>query len=296
MPIRRLTIQPIRIPFRQAFSHVAASRAQTEAVLVCAAGEQGLTGYGEGCPRSYVTGETLAGAQQWFERHEAAWRNFSKLDDLRRWIAHHEAEVDQNPAVWCAVETSCLDLFGKENRQPLETLVGAPGLLDPLHYTAVLGAESLAAFEKQFQQYLRLGFSDFKMKVTGTPAEDVYKCERLAAAGIPDLRIRLDANNLWKDWTEVAAYVRALGIPLIGIEEPLQVGDYEGCRRLSREVDVPIILDESFLRAAQFPAIQDDPWTWIINIRVSRWAGCCDHWLWLSERRLPACRSSSEPR
>ncbi len=273
MPIRRLTIDPIHIPFRQTFSHAAASRAQTEAVLVCAEGEEGLAGCGEGCPRSYVTGETLAGAQQWFHRHEQAWRNLSSVDDLRVWVARHEAEIDQHPAMWCAVETACLDLFGREAGRPIEEVVGTSRLQGSSRYSAVLGTDSLAAFENQFKRYRGLDFTDYKVKVTGNLAEDILKCEQLTAAGIPDLCVRLDANNLWKDESEACTYLRALRVPLMGVEEPLRVGDYEGCRKLSGELGVPIILDESFLRVGQFVAIQDEPATWVINVRVSKMGG-----------------------
>jgi L-Ala-D/L-Glu epimerase len=60
---------------------------------------------------------------------------------------------------------------------------------------------------------------------------------------------------------------------ITAIEEPLKVGDYDGCRRLAQELAIPIILDESFLRVEQFAAIQDTPSAWIINIRVSKMGG-----------------------
>ena len=59
----------------------------------------------------------------------------------------------------------------------------------------------------------------------------------------------------------------------MAIEEPLQVGDYDGCRRISQALEVPIILDESFLRIEQFHHLQPDPQTWILNIRVSKMGG-----------------------
>ena len=37
------------------------------------------------------------------------------------------------------------------------------------------------------------------------------------------------------------------GYSFFAVEEPLQVGDYEGCRFISRELNIPIILDENFL-------------------------------------------------
>ncbi|WP_419903236.1 hypothetical protein [Kiloniella sp.] len=66
MTIDLITIEEIEIPFKQSFSHASATRKVTEAVLVKAHSKQGHTGYGEGCPRKYVTGETTASVQQFF--------------------------------------------------------------------------------------------------------------------------------------------------------------------------------------------------------------------------------------
>ena len=59
----------------------------------------------------------------------------------------------------------------------------------------------------------------------------------------------------------------------MGIEEPLQVGDYDGCRQISQQLGLPIILDERFLRSDQFGCLQADPQSWIINIHISKMGG-----------------------
>jgi L-alanine-DL-glutamate epimerase-like enolase superfamily enzyme len=56
----------------------------------------------------------------------------------------------------------------------------------------------------------------------------------------------------------------------LAIDEPLQVGDYNGCRQISQELGLPIILDESFVRLEQFKHLQSDPQAWIINIPISK--------------------------
>jgi L-alanine-DL-glutamate epimerase-like enolase superfamily enzyme len=272
MPIRHLTIRALDIPFRQTFSHASASRNRTESVLVCAEGLDGQIGYGEGCPRSYVTGETLVGVQEWFHRHEAVWKSLANVEGLRAWGNQNAADIDQNPSAWCAVETACLDLFGKQAMCSIESLLGVPELSGPFRYSAVLGTDSLAAFEKQLKQYAATGFTDYKVKVTGNLADDRRKLDLLNGSGIAGLRIRLDANNLWKHADEARDYLLQLLCPSI-IEEPIQVGDYEGCRVLSRVLGVPIVLDESFLRLEQFAHIQGPPSTWIVNIRISKMGG-----------------------
>lgn len=72
--IRRLQLEPLHIPFKVPFRHASAERAETSSVWLKAVSESGITGYGESCPRPYVTGETLATVHAFFSRHEAALR------------------------------------------------------------------------------------------------------------------------------------------------------------------------------------------------------------------------------
>ena len=51
--------QALEIPLRVGFKHASAEMKRTQAVLVEARRGE-LAGYGEGCPRPYVTRETLA--------------------------------------------------------------------------------------------------------------------------------------------------------------------------------------------------------------------------------------------
>lgn len=273
MRMRSLTMTSLEIPFRQAFTHASATRTKTEAMLVRAESARGLVGMGEGCPRHYVTGEAVAGAQEFFRRHRAEWVTCSTVDDLQAWGAAHTDLIDRNPVAWCAVETACLDLLGKELEQPIEVVLGGRPLSGPFQYSAVLGGERFSSFEKQLRQYLAAGFTDFKLKVMGDLQADRERVAALTATGTPGLRVRLDANNRWHRVDEACEYIQSLQGSFTALEEPLRVGDYEGCRAFSRHCGVPIILDESFVRAGQFPLIENEPSLWILNIRVSKMGG-----------------------
>ena len=274
MAIKRLDVQSLNIPFKQAFVHASAVRAMTEAVLVTVTNGDGVQGIGEGCPRHYVTGETVDSIQRFISRHRDHWMGFTSVQDVKQWVAEYASIIDQNPAACCAVETACLDLFGKEAGLPIEALLGLPSLNSRFQYSAVLGTDNLQSFEKQLQRYRSVGFTDFKVKVTGRFEEDIDKLAQLAVSQDSNTRVRLDANNLWSDVESALSYLRTLPGRITAIEEPLKVGDYDGGRLLVRELNIPIILDESFLRVDQFALIQSDPpSTWIINIRVSKMGG-----------------------
>ena len=69
MRIQRIEVFSFPVPFRVVFRHASASRARAENLIVAAHADTGEVGYGEGCPREYVTGETAAGGAAFIRRH-----------------------------------------------------------------------------------------------------------------------------------------------------------------------------------------------------------------------------------
>jgi L-Ala-D/L-Glu epimerase len=59
MQIQKINIYPIILPFSAEFSHSLRTRSSVKNIVVEIVAEGGLIkGYGEGAPRSYVTGES----------------------------------------------------------------------------------------------------------------------------------------------------------------------------------------------------------------------------------------------
>ena len=131
-------VASLAIPFRHAFAHAAATRAEAANVLVRLLGADGAVGLGEGCPRRYVTGETVATALDFLARRgPAVLHEATDLASLRRWLHANAAEVDRHPSAVCALEMALLDLFARRASARVEDIVGAPTLFGPLPVTAV---------------------------------------------------------------------------------------------------------------------------------------------------------------
>ena len=272
MNIKNITFNSLEIPFRVEFKHASASRNVTSTAWVVARSEQ-HTGYGESCPREYVTGETMESVKLFFETHKDDLQDINgSLASLQTWSLEHRNEIDQNPAAWCAIELALLDLLAREADQSIEQLLGLPGLSGEFQYTAVLGDNKIEQFAQQVDQYAAMAFKDYKIKLSGDLEKDKEKLHYLVGAKA-GARIRLDANNLWQQASSAIAYLNSLDIELFAIEEPLSANDYDGLREVTNTAKTKIILDESFLREEQFALIIDDPANWIINLRVSKMGG-----------------------
>lgn len=273
MKIAAVYARSLAIPFKTSFRHAAAERAVTQTIWVEArAGEH--VGYGEGCPREYVTGESVESALVFCASHAPSWQSEIRgLESLVEWANAHSEEIEANPAAWAAVEIALLDVIGRCEHKSVETLLGVPPLAGRFCYSAVLGHAPPAQFAAQLAKYQHAGFAAFKVKLSGDRAGDLAKVEALRVAGIAPNAVRADANNLWPDARTAIDALRALEYRFHALEEPLRARDYAGMAAIAQAFDCRIILDESVTRARDLDNLAAPESRWIVNVRVSKMGG-----------------------
>lgn len=274
MKLLRISPSILDIPFQESFKHASAERAATQTLWVQCATATGITGFGEGCPREYVSGESLESALAFVAQHQAAWMaQIDNVDALPGWIETNRVSLDANPAAWSAVELAILDALAKENNCSIEKLLGLPELSGNFLYTAVLGDAATASFQKQLERYLANGFTDFKIKLSGKLDLDMQKVAVLRATGVPAGRVRADANNLWPDVETAVLHMKALNFAFMGLEEPIRTGSPQDLRQVAVALGMKVILDESLLRLDQIGDFEEEPQHWIVNLRISKMGG-----------------------
>ena len=275
----QIKAEPLKLALKTTIRHAAATRSEGESIWV-EARRQRVTGYGEGCPRAYVTGDDLDESIKWVRNNFSAGRlDFESAEDLKQWIGAHEKEIDQYPSAWCAVEMAVLDLLSREKECSVEELLDIDAGRRFGRYTAVLGDQKTWQFSSLVDQYLVRGFSDFKIKLNGNPDRDLPKLDLLEALSAEHhaacVRIRLDANNLWKDrCDEAVQYAGLLGLQrFFAMEEPVRAKDIASISRFSTETGLPVILDESLCTINDLRLFENAPGKFIANIKVSRVGG-----------------------
>jgi len=268
-----LRFHTLHIPFRQRFRHASAERNATSSLWIEAIGEDGQVGVGESCPRPYVTGETLDTARTFFaDSHAEVIAEIRDAATLRAWIAVNASRIDHHPAAWCAIELALIDLFARQAGQTAEAWLGLPDTAGTFQYSAVLGDSDPNTFAATFARYRDIGMTDFKLKLTGDLGRDREKLAVLKDAGTAVSRLRLDANNLWQDFTTAHGYLIGLDAPAFAIEEPLATRLRADLPALAQALNVGIILDESLCRIDELADYA--PGTrWIPNLRVSKLGG-----------------------
>lgn len=269
-----LTLARVAIPLRRPFRHAAAVHTSTAGVWVEARSARGAVGYGEACPRPYVTGEDLGTVRAFFLRHRAdLCARIGGVGDLIAWSEAHRDAIDRNPAAWCAIELALLDLLAKEAGRSVESLLGLPELQRSFRYSAVVGIEGDEGVRTLVDRYVSLGFADFKLKLSGDLAHDRARLAWFRQRALPGRRLRLDANNSWTTVSDAARHLEGLACAFFAVEEPLAPRRWSALAQLGGLFPAAsIVLDESCTRVEDLRAL-DVAGRWIINVRVSKMGG-----------------------
>jgi L-Ala-D/L-Glu epimerase / N-acetyl-D-glutamate racemase len=289
MHIRQLTASVVRLPLRLRFSHATATRVESENVFVRCELSDDTVGWGEGVPRSYVTGETATGCLEQLAATPVAeqlsgdcnsWEDVIQLCERFR-----PAEVREDPrgcygnALRCAVELSLLDAFGRSFGEPLSTVtryfepaVAVRPTQSAVRYGAVIDA---GGRRLRFKSLLRrlYGFRDCKVKVGREGDDDAARLRMIRRWIGSSVDLRVDANGAWRA-AEARQKIESLKASRVScVEQPLAHDEFASLAELRRQIDVPIMLDESLTSRVDAEAAVAAEACDLFNIRLSKCGG-----------------------
>ena len=179
MRIVELEARHVRIPLRRKVTHASHTRTDTDNVVVRCVLSDGSTGFGEGVPRDYVTGETIDFSIDLLKRSDLAGQLPSCSDfasavhaaeRLRLVLVPGDDRLIQGNAARCAVELAILDAYGRAFGEPLMnvTKLLAPDIYQPrerVQYSGVIGNPKGWKGRVYPLVYRLAGFKHVKLKV-----------------------------------------------------------------------------------------------------------------------------------
>ena len=280
--IAAVDILPLRIPFRQAFTHSTMSRAESDAIVVRVTGADGLTGYGESLPRPYVTGESVESVVQALRDDLAPQALNLTLDPgpaaipqvdqfITEWKKNRPTSV--GIVAWnataCALELALLDWAFKRAGQSV--MAWLPPARASVTYTGVIDASDPATAAVMARRYAQIRMTSIKVKV-GID-DDAARLQAVREAVGDDIEIRVDANGVWLGQEAVAALNDLKPYGIVAVEQPVGAGDLEGMAQVRRETGLRVIADESLVTEENAAALIAANACDVFNIRVSKCGG-----------------------
>ncbi|MBW8035588.1 MAG: hypothetical protein FVQ79_08155 [Planctomycetes bacterium] len=270
------SIYTVEMPMRFSVSHSLAQRSVARNILVCARGVGGVVGWGESCPRAYVTGETIGTVKSELSNNilpEMVGMRFSSFEDLTGYLRDYFLEIDRDQqAAFCAAELAVLDLAGKTFGVSAGSVIG-PIVKRKIRYSGVIAVKDPAKVRKYSWAMRLFRFREVKVKVGPSLKANLEKLGIVRRIMGPKVGIRVDANCAWES-DEAIAQIKAMSkFGLCGVEQPVGGGDYEGMRRVTAEKLVPVIADESMCSMGDAERLIAEKGCDVFNIRVCKCGG-----------------------
>ncbi len=294
MRIVELTAMIVRLRLRKEFKHASFHRNASSNFVVRCRLSDGTVGWGEGIPRTYVTGESATGAMEQIattdltEQLSNDCHDWSDVIDICR--GYSPAILQEDPrgclanAHRCAVELSILDAFGRLFESPLHTVtqylaaesVDVKPIYERSHRVQYSSAISSGGMRKESLSSLAMriyGFRHCKVKVGMDSDRDGRRLKRMRRIVGRHMDLRVDANEAW-EIDEVVRRIHELEPAAIScVEQPVRHGDVAALSQIRSEITVPLMLDES-LTSQQDAEIAIQTGTCdLFNIRLSKCGG-----------------------
>ena len=271
LKIRSISLYAYNIPMKP-FIISLGTLFEAKNILVSILTDEGITGWGEGSPFPMIVGETQ-------ESGLALARDFSKMLlgknalDIPGCMKVLNDFVPNNPTVKSAFDMALYDIGAQHAGLPLYRFLG--GEKKPLitdHTVSIGTADEMAAAASALKER---GVTILKLK-TGSAkkaSEDIHRVKAVREAVGKDIPLRLDANQGWNvdDAIEILNALENDGIQFC--EQPVKHFDYDGMRRISNSVKVPVMADESCFYSYQARFILEHKICPYINIKLAKSGG-----------------------
>ena len=281
-----------KLPLRHRIRHAGGEYQETENLFVCCRLANGIEGWGEGVPRSHLTGQSpgeawnqllpsVAGrhlrvdCETWAEviRMCLEFRVPSKSPHLREGFDH---------PIRCAVELAILDAFGRHFGQPIKeaafhlpTMGSILGRQSMVRYSATLMAADpvTEAIRALFIRWF--GFQECKIKVGVVQdfRQELRRIRRLRRLLGSKMDIRLDANGAWKAEDLPRVFQALLPYKISCIEDPVGPLEVSKLSQLRKRVPIPIMLDDTVISLTDVDRAIAQGLCDMINVRLSKCGG-----------------------
>ncbi len=277
MHVEKVNIYQIALPFASHFPHALNKGGHAQNV-VCEIIAKGGTirGYGEGAPRTYVTGETPNSTMRdiaRFVKLEKFPREMKQISQVWDFIDSLPKDKGHNAAV-CALECALLDAFGKKEGRYLTIYFSGAFATETVHYGTTIPLLDTKAIELLCRQIKEYKIKKVRLKVGNNFFQNQANFESIQNIFCDSYDLKIDANG---SWSRSDAFDH---IPLIEkyhvkvVEQPMSPKDpalIDFSRQMNRS-KIFVMADESVCSFEDIQISIDQGFT-MVNIRLSKCGG-----------------------
>lgn len=241
--VERIEIYPSKIPLKEPFIISLGLLDHAENVIVIIRCDNGLTGTGECSPFRTIHGESMetgmvvgSGLAEVLLGKNAA--------DIPGCHSLMDQFIYGNSSIKSAFDMALYDIAAQAAGLPLYKYLGGANT-KTMHtdYTVSIAPPEKMAFDAE--KIFRAGFPVIKVKLGGTPEEDLLRIKLIREAVGHEIPLRIDANQGWTPDTALPLLQQLQAYNIQHCEEPIPRTAFMELPALRSGSPIPIMADES---------------------------------------------------
>jgi L-alanine-DL-glutamate epimerase-like enolase superfamily enzyme len=278
MKIDKIIVHPVHLPFSFQFSHALRKRTSVKNIIVQVVAEKGaIKGYGEGAPRSFVTGESqqssVLNIRRFVELDHFPW-DLDDVSQIWNFIDSLKNGKSQNAAT-CALETALLDALGKNQKKNIIDYFSKDFLTDKICYGAPLPIASKQKIIEICQLIKKMKIKRLKLKM----GKDLFKnkeiLETVHSIFGDNCDLKIDINGVWDQPLGLKHEYLIKKYRVKVVEQPMAKDSSElaDFAKLMQKAGIILMADESACSLNDVEKISRNDHYQMINVRLSKNGG-----------------------
>ncbi len=278
MKIRAINAYKISLPFKFTFSHSQKDARSVDNIVVeILTYEQELRGYGEGGPRSYVTGETQESAISSVKSlclHESFPWDIDNVSQIWNFVDLVIGEKNHNSAL-CALEIALLDLLARKEGRNILHYLPNNHVTNEIRYGVTVPIAESNIVLKICDMLIEFDIKEVRLKMGRDLEQNREALEAIRQVMHRAGGLRVDVNGAW-NFDMAKQHLPLLvshGVSML--EQPLMPDD-DNWKELSdilRTPDIKLMADESVCSMEDLEKAIEERYFDVINVRLSKCGG-----------------------
>jgi L-Ala-D/L-Glu epimerase len=271
MKITRIEAWPVTMKLAEPYTIAYETIGSTTNIFLRLETSTGIVGYGCAAPDLKVTGETPAGVIE--ACSSVILPAFKGSDPLRpvMLMQRIRPRLKNQPSALAMADMALFDILGKTAGLPLYNLLG--GFRDRMRTSITIGILPVRETVARAIDYTQQGFLALKIKGGSDVNADIERIVKIREAVGKKIELRFDANQGYSeaDVLHFVAAVRPARLELI--EQPTPRAQDGLLGRVTRQVPLPIMADESLMSLKDAFRMARKDLVDMINIKLMKVGG-----------------------
>jgi len=258
---------PLAIPYSIAYETVD----KTSNIILKLVTDKGITGWGCSAPDKVVTGET---PEMVIENINSVVEGMLKNESPFQIAKFNHIMKNQLPkasSTQAMVDIALYDIMARKAKIPLYQLLG--GCKHEIATSITIGILPLKETLEQAGYYFKKGFQIIKLKGGINLEEDIEKVLKLREKYGNTFLLRCDANQGYTSAQAIEFIEKTKSANIEIFEQPTSIKKEERMGEVTRNVDVPVMADESIKTLKDAFRLASNELMDMINIKIMKVGG-----------------------